>query len=225
MSQPRLSRELAKQAVDAVSLAYAEGRSLRSAARTLGMTGGTLGSRLEAASAHYGMHPAPAHPPVIEETREAKPRVRIKAIRSPDDMPVYRVLGIGDAHDSPHLPDKSRFKWIARHAAETKPDQIVQIGDFGSFDSLSRHETPGSFGQKLKPSYANDLESLSKACEAIHSVIGTDMEMHCTLGNHEARVLRFEQGTAEIEGQLWQPLMDLFARYGWRTHEEGRFTS
>lgn len=223
MPTPSLSRELARQAVDAMSLALTEGRSQRSAARLLGINAGTLHTRLDAARRLYGLTPDALPVPEVEAIRDPRPRVRVKAIRSADDSPVYRVLGIGDSHDGPHLPDKSRFKWIARHAVETRPDQIVSIGDFASFDSLSRHDAPGSLTQKIRPSFARDLESLEEALHAFHSVAGTEMEMHLTLGNHEGRVLRFEQGTAEIEGQLWQPLMDLFARYGWRTHEEGAF--
>ena len=28
---------------------------------------------------------------------------------------ILKVLVIGDTHDSPHLPDKSRFGWFAKH--------------------------------------------------------------------------------------------------------------
>jgi len=66
------------------------------------------------------------------------------------------------------------------------------------------------------------MESLEAALRAFYTY-GGGLNLHCTLGNHEGRVKRFESGTAEIEGTLFQPLLELFARYGWRTHEEGQF--
>lgn len=225
MSTPRLSRELAQQAVDAMSHAKALGKSGRSASRMLGLNNGTFMTRLETAKILYGLEPVEAPPLAVEIISEPilRPRVRVKAARVVDDAPVYRVLAVGDAHDSPSLPDKSRFRWIARHAVETKPDQIVQIGDFASFDCLSRHALPGTLPQKLRPSFAHEMESLEEALNAMHGVFGTDMQLHVTLGNHEARIQKYELSTAELEGTLWQPVLDLFARYGWRTHDEGAF--
>lgn len=227
MPTPRLSRELAQQAVDAMSYAIALGKPGRSAARMLGLNNGTFVSRVETAKRVYGLEPKGEAPtPELVEIPDIPPervRVRVKAARSVDDAPVYRVLAIGDAHDSPALPDKSRFRWIARHAVATKPDQIVQIGDFASFDCLSRHALPGTLSQKLRPSFAHEMESLEEALNAMHGVFGTDMQLHVTLGNHETRIQKYELSTAELEGTLWQPVLDLFARYGWRTHDEGVF--
>lgn len=222
-----LSRELAQQAVDAMSYAIRTGKSGRAAARMIGVNNATLWSRVETAKRLYGMEPATDAPPLelveVPDVQPEKLRVRVKAARTADEAPVYRVLALGDAHDSPSLPDKSRFKWIARHAIATKPDQIVQIGDFASFDCLSRHAVPGSLAQKLRPSFAHEMESLEEALHAMHGVFGTDMQLHVTFGNHEARIQKYELTTAELEGTLWQPVLDLFARYGWRTHDEGVF--
>ena len=48
----------------------------------------------------------------------------------------HRVIVIGDAHDSPKIP-QDRFKWIGKHIKQSNPDYIIQIGDWASFDSLS----------------------------------------------------------------------------------------
>jgi hypothetical protein len=227
MATPPLSRELAQQAVDAMSYALNAGKSGRFASRMLGLANGTFVERIQTARRLYGLEPAAPLPPVqaveVPEIVPERVRVRVKAARSVDDAPVYRVLAVGDAHDAPSLPDKSRFRWIARHAVETKPDQIVQIGDFASFDCLSRHALPGTLSQKLRPSFAHEMESLEEALNAMHGVFGTDMQLHVTLGNHETRIQKYELSTAELEGTLWQPVLDLFARYGWRTHDEGAF--
>jgi hypothetical protein len=227
MATPPLSRELAQQAVDAMSYAINAGKSGRFASRMLGLANGTFVERIQTAQRLYGLEPAAPLPPVpaieVPDIVPERVRVRVKAARSVDDAPVYRVLAVGDAHDAPSLPDKSRFRWIARHAVETKPDQIVQIGDFASFDCLSRHALPGTLSQKLRPSFAHEMESLEEALNAMHGVFGTDMQLHVTLGNHETRIQKYELSTAELEGTLWQPVLDLFARYGWRTHDEGAF--
>lgn len=230
MPPPPISPEKMKQAIEALQAALDAGyryngipSAFQKAAQSIGLDHGTLRHRVyKAQKAGFTVKIPDAEPePVPEIERLAKPRIRVQATSS-SDAPVYRVLGIGDAHDNPGLPDKSRFKWIARHAVATKPDYIVQIGDFADFNSLSRHDAPGSLPQKLRPSYANDMASLEEALAAIHKE-AAGMRLHVTLGNHERRVYRFEQGTAEIEGSLWQPLLDLFARYGWRTHDEGEF--
>ena len=59
----------------------------------------------------------------------------------------HKVLVIGDTHDSPDIP-KDRFYWIGKHIKNTKPDYVVQIGDFGSFDSLSFFQKKGKKGKK-----------------------------------------------------------------------------
>ena len=39
-----------------------------------------------------------------------------------------KVIVIGDLHDSPHIKDKSRFRWIGKHIAKTKKPVIVSTG-------------------------------------------------------------------------------------------------
>lgn len=222
--------EQLKQAIGAVQNALNAGYKMKgypsaieAACRALNMDHGTLRSRIKRALERgYELTIPPEPEAVIPEYEPIhKPRVKIKALNGSDD-PIYKILAVGDAHDSPALPDKSRFRWIARHAAATRPDKVVQIGDFADFDSLSRHDLAGSLPQKLRPNYSHDMESLEEALSAMYKEMA-GLDSHVTIGNHEGRVLRYERGTAEIEGALWDPLMQLFARYGWRTHEEGAF--
>lgn len=162
---------------------------------------------------------------VLDLPAAERPRIRVKAhSESHADGPIYRVCAIGDLHDSPHLSDKARFTWIARHIGETRPDRVVQIGDWASFDSVSRHDAPGSIKQKLRPSIAADFESLEESLSLIWKELGdVAIPRDVTLGNHEERLLRAEGATAEMVGLLWPRLYETFARYGWTAHDPYKY--
>ena len=53
-------------------------------------------------------------------------------------MKTTKILVIGDARDGPTIP-KSRFLWMGKHIKKTKPDYVIQIGDFLSLDSCCWH--------------------------------------------------------------------------------------
>lgn len=156
--------------------------------------------------------------PAPKITPNEKPRVSAKA-----DGGSYRILAIGDVHDSPKLADKSRLTWIARHAAATKPDKIVQIGDFGDFASCSMHEPAGSIGYAHKPSFRQDIESLEEALTAIYKEIGSDIPLVVVEGNHEHRVQRWEEMHPAVEGGFYEQLQGVWARYGWRATPFGQW--
>ena len=161
---------------------------------------------------------------VLDLPPAERPRIRVKAHSESSDAPIYRVCAVGDLHDSPHLSDKSRFTWIARHIGQTRPDRVVQIGDWASFDSVSRHDAPGSIKQKLRPSIASDFESLEESLSLIWKELGDSaIPRDVTLGNHEERLLRAEGATAEMVGLLWPRLYETFARYGWTAHDPYKY--
>src|SRR5574343_1499776 len=160
-----ISRERAQEAVNAANWAIRQGKGVRQGAHMLGITENALQARLRTARSVYGLTPIdrPDPPAIeIEQVAQVKQRIRVKAPSSKDDAPIYRSLGIGDAHDSPEL-DKARFAWLGKYAADVKPDAVVFIGDIADFDSLSKDALPGSMSDKLRPSYARDLESLEEA--------------------------------------------------------------
>ena len=177
MGTPPLSRELARQAVDAMNAARRLGKGTTEAARIIGIKRSALQTRIDTARVVYGYEPDEEVPAPVEvvEIPEARPRIRVKANRTPDDAPVYRVLAIGDAHDSSEV-DKDRFRWFGRHAAQMRPDAVVFIGDIADFDSLSRHAAPGSLGgrhrvgePRHRPSYGIH-QAICARCD-----IGVDM--------------------------------------------------
>ena len=161
--------------------------------------------------------PTPEAPPV--NTEHKKPRVSVRA-----DGGEYKIVAIGDIHDAPNLPDKSRLKWIARHVGTTRPDRVVQIGDFASFDSCSNHEPMGSKSRSMRPSLKNDLDSLEVACHAYDKELGDDRPRHdITEGNHEHRVALYENAHPEMESGIVSQLQSIWARYKWQSHPYGEY--
>ena len=119
----------------------------------------------------------------------------------------HKVLVIGDTHDSPHISQK-RFDCIGKHIRKIKPDYIVHIGDFSSFDSLS-------FFQK------NDSQQ-GKAFKILDKYV-KDIPRHICIGNHELRVHRFEENIPEIKGMMKETLYNTYDEFGWTHTEYGEF--
>lgn len=147
----------------------------------------------------------------------AKPRI------IPSKGKPFTILAIGDSHDSPAL-DKDRFRWMGKHAAQMKPDRIVHIGDFASWDSMSMHEERGSLGHSMRPSFKNDLDSCEEAmAEFFKQIQHLEIPMDMTAGNHEDRINRFENKNPETVGTLWAQFEEMAARYRWRIHQYGQW--
>jgi hypothetical protein len=155
----------------------------------------------------------------------AKPRVRVRAVthETPPDGPIYRVTAIGDLHDAPGQR-KDRFRWIGQHIAETKPDRVVQIGDWGTFDSMGTHDAPGSRKSMEHPSFAQDLESLEESMAAMSAGMGEfDCPRDITFGNHEERVWRAANGDPKRLGDAPLRVEQVFARWGWKSRLYGEY--
>jgi hypothetical protein len=133
-----------------------------------------------------------------------------------------RVCVIGDLHVSPGQ-DLNRIRWIARHIKETKPDHIVQIGDWASFDSVSQHDPIGSIKARHRPSLRQDLECLHESLGVFDSELGpSTIPRLITLGNHEQRVARYEELRSELEDSLWLQVLQSFAQFRWKTFDYGQ---
>jgi predicted phosphodiesterase len=152
-----------------------------------------------------------------------KPRYRVQAISRPSvvDAPIVRVMVLGDPHDKPGR-DKRRFTWMGRHAAETKPDYIVSIGDWASLDSLSTHEVPGSANDAERPGFWQELDSLDESLAAFGAEVPECSQIHVH-GNHEHRAVRAANRQPKLNGDMPIRLDEVFGRYGWRTSPFGEF--
>ena len=118
-----------------------------------------------------------------------------------------RVLAIGDTHDSPEL-DKDRFRWFGRLARDLRVNQVVQIGDMFTFDSLCKYADNASHEGKLKPEFLEDLESGEEALEQFNKGLGPyKCKKHITIGNHEARIYSYEDRNPEVWGLMRRGLL------------------
>ena len=135
----------------------------------------------------------------------------------------HRIVVIGDAHDSPHIP-QDRFKWIGKYIKKIEPDYIIQIGDWASFDSLSYFQKNSSQAGKLKDAFMVDIDSLRSSIDLLDKYIDNDrIPRHCTFGNHEQRVYKFEEGIPEIQGMMKKELHDTFLLRNWKISPYGAF--
>lgn len=161
----------------------------------------------------------------------SKPRYRVpygKVAAEPandakwQDDRIIRVLGLGDIHKKPGRTDEPVIL-AGRHAAATRPDMVVSIGDWLSLDSCSFHSAKGSKGDMARPTFAADLEAGEESLWAFNRYAPDDIERHITLGNHEHRAWRVAEMDPKLMGDAPLRVQQLFARYGFKTHDFGKF--
>ena len=162
-------------------------------------------------------HVAPVYDePVFQETGpEYKLTFTVRQQR-PTEYRRLRGLCIGDTHSSPNI-DGDRFLWIGRHAHETQPDFMLQIGDLLTLDSLCRFDGNETVIGRLKPSFEQDIEAGHRDLQLLDSGLQgfEPQEKHCTLGNHEERCISFTNRNPEVWGVLTGMLDNLFMSHGW----------
>jgi hypothetical protein len=205
----REDRPKMQRALDAWTAAdhnYAAG------ANSLGMPEGTFRHQVNTALAE-GLQPFVTPP---------KPRIRVPARSTYQAMPnafgkAVRVFVWGCAHDSPNIPDKSRFRHAGMLAAELAPDFIVDLGDSLDLDSLSMHAPLGSVDDQQRPAFLTEIASVEEAYGEFHATAppADEIPRYRLKGNHENRADRFEASNPTAAGVYTLPLSQVFARYGW----------
>jgi hypothetical protein len=136
-------------------------------------------------------------------------------------------LIIPDPHAHPDY-DNERFSALGRFILKEKPEVIICIGDFGDMPSLSSYDkgTKGFEGRR----YKKDILAVHDALEKLHKPINQYNSRRAKnkkqqykprwvmcLGNHEDRISRAVNMSAELEGTIG--VEDLkFEEYGWEVH-------
>ena len=139
-------------------------------------------------------------------------------------MKVTKVCVIGDLHDAPGI-SKERLRWLGKHIRNTKPDQVVQIGDFLSLDSCCWHIDNATMqARKNKGTFLEDINSFDLALEEFNKGLSTyKVKKHCTLGNHENRLWRWEDKNPEYYQMGKKEMFSTLKKYGWTWSEYGEF--
>lgn len=161
--------------------------------------------------------------------QQPQPRVVLEAAPPQDpaafaiEGPVERVLVIPDLHQDPRHPDRMDvLTWAGRLCADRKIKRVIQLGDWGTFDSVSAHDRNDTQAARLKPPISADLDCIKESLAAWNRGKGDWKPLqHVTLGNHEDRLRRFENANPESHGFFTLLLEQHFAQFGWRTAPYG----
>lgn len=131
------------------------------------------------------------------------------------------ILVVGDSHADPDVSNE-RFEWLGNFILVNKPDVVVQIGDFGTFGSLSHFDRGKKKAEGKR--YKNDIESVIDAQERMFKPLREYNkskkkqympELYLTLGNHEDRIARAANEDPRLYGTL--TVDDCrFEQYGWK---------
>lgn len=150
------------------------------------------------------------------------PAIRLTAPRAAVSYPdTIRIAAIPDAHVCPSLPDHERMTWIGRWVRDEAPDALVQLGDFHTWDSVTRHAAPGTAGFAELPRIEKDFGALDAALACFDSGLGNWRGRRTmTMGNHEHRLWRFEDANPQAYG-TWKNRLDGMlraARWNWKPY-------
>lgn len=135
-----------------------------------------------------------------------------------------RILVIGDLHNDPrHEHRLDVLTWIARFASHHKFERIIQVGDWGTFDSVNQHDKNDTMAARAKPPIRADMENLTQSHQAFTRGLTDDYrpKLDFLLGNHEHRLERFENANPEAVGTFTLARDETFAQFGWRTRPYG----
>ena len=135
-----------------------------------------------------------------------------------------KILAIPDLHNCPRHPYRTEvLTWLARHGSQRKFERVIQLGDWGSWDSVSRHDRADTFRGRTKPLISDDM--------AIHkeSLLAWERgrtkswkpKTYVTLGNHEQRLWDFENAHPECWGVHTDTLLQMWKSAGWMTRPYG----
>jgi hypothetical protein len=159
----------------------------------------------------------PGPPPKLTKALLGKP---------PKEGPTHLI--IGDSHSDPTVPNH-RYEWLGRMITDIQPSVVIDIGDFGTFSSLSHFDKPGSLeGENTR--YSQDIDAYIDAQSRIKHQVdeynkGTPKAKRYTprwvrtLGNHEYRIVRaIEAEPRKFEGVIGMD--DLLSKeFSWEQYD------
>ena len=202
MPTPPLSDELAQQALDVVEQhgGYTE------ASKVCGVHRNTLENRVQ-----------------LARLRGMTPKVRKDAKRIYQKSRLGKMhIVIPDVQARPHV-NTDHLEHIGNYIAEKKPDELIDIGDFWDFPSISTYErgTLKAEGRRFN----RDVAAGNAAMDRLMGPIKREQERNpwpmrktFLLGNHEERALRYANLAPELEGTVSLDGLNL-RDWGWEVHD------
>lgn len=131
------------------------------------------------------------------------------------DGDAVMVLVIPDTHLAPDVPSE-RMAWLGAWARDLAPDYVVQLGDLGTWDSVTTHAPPGTLEFEGLPRVTADFEAVKRGLDDFERRAGNlKARRIVTKGNHEYRLDRFEDNHPQIQGMLTGKLDDLLSERDW----------
>lgn len=139
---------------------------------------------------------------------------------------IETTLVIGDAHSDPNHP-LDRFSCLGNFIVEKRPSSIVQIGDWGSYDSVSFHDR-GNLRIREGARLSDDLEAAQEAYNKMMAPLIAYNKKRSSIkkgyyefngywfeSNHEFRIHRYVDENPVLEGLI--PERDLVGaeKDGW----------
>lgn len=115
--------------------------------------------------------------------------------------------------------------WIGNYITEKQPDNIICIGDFFDFPSLSsfdkgklafegrRYVEDVKAGRRAMQNLMNPIEAYNRVSKEKYKP-----QLDFTLGNHEQRIIRIADSNPEFFGKFSYDDIAL-GDYGWRVHD------
>lgn len=138
--------------------------------------------------------------------------------RKPDTRPLD-IMVIGDSHADPDVPN-TRYEWLGKLSRSTRPDVIVDMGDWADMASLS-HFDKGKRGAE-KRRYEKDVNAAIDARERFNRYAlpkkGKKPRLISLLGNHEERINKATDDNPNMDG--WLSTDDLKTEdLGWEQYD------
>jgi hypothetical protein len=207
------------------------GTAIAEAARREGISLRGFKDAVDSAKMHFGLEPDDScyrprqylHAAPVSPIPPSQSHIVEDA---PPGEPLH-IAVIGDAHDSPHLPDKSRFYWLGRYIAERRIPHVVSIGDWLTLDSMSTHTDPATFAGLAKPTFEQDLESFHASQREFQRGLGDwKPKRDVVYGNHEYRAIRWADQHRQVIGNVIDPhhkIEEAWRQWHWRTTPFGEF--
>ncbi len=135
-----------------------------------------------------------------------------------------RVLVIPDRHNDPRHPHRlAATTWIARFGSDIRADDVVDLGDAGTFDSVSRWAKDDTLKGRLKPPIRDDLANHLASLQAFERGRAPDWKPRKkkARGNHEHRLWLFEDSNPASAGTHTLAYQEHLLQFGWQERPYG----